>query len=505
MTVLNDKSSHPWFDIETLGIAAILFTVGVMSRIPFRSHVLYHWDSVNFALALDHFDVRLHQPHPPGTFVIYIMLGRLVNWLLHDPNASLVWVSILASGLSAAFIFVLGQGWFGKRVGLIVAVLMLSSPLIWFHGEVALSYMLEFFWVLALVLSCFSACKGSEKALFMSALLLGLAGGIRPNTPVFMFPLWVFSVRKFPLRKIAISLIVIAFGVALWAVPMVMMSGGPVAYWEIIQWWRGSHTGESGNLGAMAIYVARLGTFTLYCLGIGIVPVIWAIFRHWRDCKSLLLKDPRVQTLVLWIVPGLAYFALIHIRQPGHTFTIMPAFIIVTGIAIAVISRGWADGARRVWIVMTAIVVGCNSLFFLHGPPNLFGSSRSIFSTPTWASIREYDTDVTQRLEAIRKTFRPEETVVLAGSRNYRLPDFYLRDFQLPSLSHYLGDDVDVIILPEHVHTLVLFDDSVLPQLSVGSHLRSLPLSGGRSIRYVTWDEGQRVTLSRTALEIQDK
>jgi len=505
MTILNDKSSRPWFDIETLGIAAILFAVGIVSRIPFRSSVLYHWDSVNFALALDHFDVRLHQPHPPGTFIIYIMLGRLANWLLHDPNASLVWISILASGLSAAFIFVLVQGWFGKRIGLIVAALMLSSPLIWFHGEVALSYMPEFFWVLALALSCSRAYKGSKKALFTSAFLLGLAGGIRPNTPVFMFPLWVFSVRKFPIREIAISLIVMAFGVALWVVPMVIMSGGPAAYWEIIQGWRGSHMEESGNLGVMAIYVARLGAFTLYCLGIGVIPVIWAILRYWRDWKHLLVKDQRVQTLVLWIAPGLAYFVLIHIRQPGHTFTIMPAFIIVTGVAIAVISRNWADDARRVWIIMTILVVGCNSVFFLLGPPNLFGSSRSILSMPTWASIREYDMDVTQRLKAIREMFRPEETVVLAGSRNHRLPDFYLRDFQLPSLSHYLGDDVDFIALPEHVHTLVLFDDSMLPQISVDSHLRSLPLPGGRSVRYVTWDEGQRVTLSQTELEIQDE
>lgn len=503
MPVLNDKSSRPRFDIETLGIAAILFALGVTSRVLFRSNVLHHWDSVNFALALDHFDVRLHQPHPPGTFVIYILLGRLVNGLLHDPNASLVWVSILASGLSAAFIFVLGQRWSGKRTGLIVAALMLSSPLIWFHGEVALSYMLEFFWVLVLVLSCFSACQGNEKALFVSALLLGLAGGIRPNTPVFMFPLWVFSAHKFPIRKIAISLIVMAFGVMLWVVPMVMMSGGPAAYWEVIQWWRGSHMEESGDLGAMAIYGARLGIFTLYCLGIGIVPVIWEIFRHWRDWKRLLLKDQRAQTLMLWIIPGLAYFVLIHIRQPGHTFTIMPAFLIVTGIAIAVISQSETDSARRIWIVMTAIVVVCNSLFFLLGPPNLFGSSRSIFSTPTRAAINKYDTDVTQRLEAIRKTFRPEETVILAGSRNFRLPDFYLREFQLTSLSYQLGQEV--IVLPEHVHTLVLFDDSMLPQLSVDFPLRSLSLPGGESMQYVIWDESQRVTLSQTALEIQDK
>lgn len=480
-----------------------LFVLTLLLRVPFHSHVLYHWDSVNFALALGKFDVRLHQPHPPGTFVIYIMLGRLINLFLDDPNASLVWLSILSSGLAVVAAFILGKRWFDRGVGLTVALLVLSSPLVWFNGEVALSYALEFFWVLLLVLTCTGLRTGSQSTLFISALLMGLAGGIRPNTPVFLFPLWAVSVRKFPIRRIIVALLLMAMGVALWAIPMIWMSGGPGAYWETFKWWRSAHTEESGSLQGMLLNGGRFGMFTLYGVGAGFVPVIWALYRYRRDLMRLLLSDWRVQMLALWIVPGTAYFVFVHIKQAGHTFTIMPAYIIVVGRAITALRRNKAGNSQKLWVAIVATVVVCNSLFFLIGPPNLFGSSRTVFSTPTWAAIREYDADISQRLETIRGTFRPGETVVIAGSRNFRIPDFYLRDFQLTSLSSDLGEDIAV--LPEHVRTLVLFDDAVLPELSAESHLQSLPLPGDKSLRYVTWGQSQKVGLSQTTLEIQER
>jgi len=487
----------------TYGLAAILFITGVVSRLPFRSSVLHHWDSVNFALALEHFDVRLHQPHPPGTFVIYLWFAKLIDWFLHDPNASLVWVSVLSSGLAAASIFLLARHWFGERAGISAALLLLSSPLIWFHGEIALSYMPEACLVLVLVLLCSRQQAGSETALLASALLMGLAGGVRPNTPVFLSPLWLFSAHRFPRRKIAIALAVMAGAVALWAVPMILSSGGLVAYWEVMRWWRGSHLAESSKLASVAVNTARLGMFTAFCIGAGFVPVLWAAYRYRQELKLLpriLLADRRGQTLALWVLPATAYFVFVHLRQPGHTFTIMPALIIVAALAIATVARDRVNGAAHIWIAVVLLVILGNSLLFWFGPPRLFGSSRSIFSTPTWTTIKEYDADITRRLEAIRRAFRPEETVVLAGSRNFRLPDFYLRDFQLTSLSYQLGEEI--VTLPEHMHTLVLFDDSVLAQLQADLHLQVLPLPEGTSIRYLTWDESQYVQLTQNSLDI---
>src|SRR5260370_42664624 len=75
---------------------ALLVTAVVLTRFIFRSHYLYDIDSVNFALALDHFDPRVYQPHPPGYF-LYVCLGRLANMIFNDSNTAFVAMSIATS------------------------------------------------------------------------------------------------------------------------------------------------------------------------------------------------------------------------------------------------------------------------------------------------------------------------------------------------------------------------------------------------------------------------
>jgi hypothetical protein len=111
-----------------LGVCAM-----AASRILFRSHLLYHVDSVNFAPALRRFDPTAHQPHPPGYF-LYVCLDRLVNLLLPDANAALMAISIAASCGAAWMTHLLMEEWFGGRPALIALVLFLVSPHCLFHG-----------------------------------------------------------------------------------------------------------------------------------------------------------------------------------------------------------------------------------------------------------------------------------------------------------------------------------------------------------------------------------
>ena len=122
---------HPNIWLE----AAFFCLLGVLLRLPCQSHILHEWDSVQFALALDNFDIRLHQPHPPGMFVFYILLGRLCHLFIPDANASLVCLSTIATGLATATIFILTSNWLGRATGRIIALVLLTSPLVWFQGE----------------------------------------------------------------------------------------------------------------------------------------------------------------------------------------------------------------------------------------------------------------------------------------------------------------------------------------------------------------------------------
>src|SRR6476661_7597639 len=90
------------------GIAAVALT-----RVLFRSRLLYDLDSVNFALGMLRFDPASHQPHPPGYF-LYVLLARLVNRLLANPNDALVMISVVASCGAAWLIYLLAREWFDR-------------------------------------------------------------------------------------------------------------------------------------------------------------------------------------------------------------------------------------------------------------------------------------------------------------------------------------------------------------------------------------------------------
>jgi 4-amino-4-deoxy-L-arabinose transferase-like glycosyltransferase len=517
-----NETSRTGFNSPVLWIALLLCLLGIVTRIPFRSQILHHWDSVNFALALDHYDVRLDQPHPPGTFVIYIFLGRLVNDFLHDPNRALVWLSVILSGLGIASFYLLGNVLFGHKVAFISALLVLTSPLIWFHGEVALSYMLEFFWVPLIIYFCYRMETRSTRDLLISALLIGLAGGIRPNTPVFLFPLWILAVlyHRYSWKKTLLALVVMGIGVLIWAVPMVSWSGGLKAYIETMKWWQSQHTETSGSLTGIVDNTIRFIAYETYTLGLGIFPLGIAAFlflpKAWtalRKKLSVLAQkipaaqkvkifvnlqwDWKILLMVGWLLPGTVYLIIIHLHQPGHTFTVQPGFILLTGLAIAYlpVRPQWKAG-------LTAAVVAVNALFFLAAPTYLFGDTRMLFTTPSWNTIHDYDSFVTLRLEAIRGNFSPLDTAVFASGRNFRLPDYYLKDYQIPGLSHQVNSQT--VTLTEPIRNLVIFDDFPL-DTSSNIIFKFITLPNGKQMRYLSWNIDQVLEVTPNSLLLRSK
>ena len=116
-------------------LSGLFFVIIIVTRIPFTSKLLYHWDSVQFALALEKYDIAVHQPHPPGYF-LYVMLGRLINHFVKDANKTFIFISILFSGLAVVAVYCLGKEIFDMKIGILAAAIAITNPNMWFHGEV---------------------------------------------------------------------------------------------------------------------------------------------------------------------------------------------------------------------------------------------------------------------------------------------------------------------------------------------------------------------------------
>ena len=213
------RSGDGWV-IAGLALAALIL------RLPFMTRYLYHWDSVNFALSLSHYDVRMHQPHPPG-YVLYSALGALVNGVLNDPNASLVWLSVVGGMAGVVALYWAGGVLFSRRVGFIAALLGLTSPSLWFHSEIALTYALEFALVTVIAVLCYKQLTGNARIWLLLAVALGIAGGVRQNDLAFLLPLWLVSLWPLTWKQRALSVLALVDVCLAWLVPMVALSGGP--------------------------------------------------------------------------------------------------------------------------------------------------------------------------------------------------------------------------------------------------------------------------------------
>ena len=176
---------------QKLFLALLTGSVAI-SRFLFRSHYLYDLDSVNFALAMRRFDPRVHQPHPPGYF-LYICLGRLLNIMFHDANLALVVFSILASCGLVIVIYKMTLDWFGSMAAQFAGIFLLFSPLTWFHGTVALTYIVEAFFSGLIGYLCWRIDRGRAGFILPAAVALGLSAGVRPSSLVFLAPLFLFS------------------------------------------------------------------------------------------------------------------------------------------------------------------------------------------------------------------------------------------------------------------------------------------------------------------------
>jgi len=483
-------------------LAVSLFLLGILTRLPFRSQILYHWDSVNFALALDHFDVRIHQPQPPG-YILYILLGRAFNTLLHNPNVSLVWISILFSGLTVAAIFWLARTMFGRQVGLVSASLALTSPLFWFHGEVALSYIVEGFFVTVIALCCYKQLTGDEWHVLSASLALGVAGGFRQNTLVLLFPLWLFSTHRLRWRKRVAAVVTLALVVGLWLTIMLHLSGGIANYWQAF------NAQSRGNLAISAAAVSsllvinmlRLTIYAFYALTAGL-PLLflgfWWALRHWHE----LFRTPKWQVLAIWSLPGLAFYAF-FVQQAGYVFTFMPAVMLFLGFIVVEVVPQVVPRWKHSWQlgnVFFVLITLANIAFFLSAPPFLFGQERQLLNTPSWPSIRTRNIIVGEKLKYIREHFLPESTAVLATKFDFRLPAYYLSDYQYTSLSYQLGTEQEVL---ENVYTLVLFNTVLHGRVSEPALVHSLPLPSGGVLHYLDCSDGQAIVISRERITCQ--
>ncbi len=332
----NPKYSKTLKRPDLLASLSIAILVAV-TRIPFVSKFLYEWDSASYALAFEKYSVAHQQPHSPG-YILFVALGKGVNYIFHDANTSMVFLSLVFTILTSVLVYFLVKEIFSRRMAIASSILLIFNPLFWFYGEIASIYLFEAFFATLIAYLSYKILKGDGLFIYLSALALGLAGGFRLDIVVFMLPLWLFCLGysriqgKISRDEIVKALLVLVAAVLFWLVPNILLAGGIEQYLQQASSLLGVSLSNQIITSGLAVVWSLWG---LTLPGIVMV-VLFLLYRGkgWRSKFIPYLKNPLNIFFLLWIAPAFLYYSLIYVIKPGYILVYLPALMIILGYVV---------------------------------------------------------------------------------------------------------------------------------------------------------------------------
>lgn len=358
---------------QELAITTILFAATLASRIPFRSRLLWGGDSINFARALERYSLADDQPHSPG-YILYVATSRLLNFLLKDPNSTLVALSIFCAAASVAGIYLVGRSIFDRNTGLAAAMLMMFSPLVWFQGEIALSHIIELPFALTSTWLLYQMFFKRRYAV-AAAVVIGVAGGFRQDVLMFMAPLWLIGSFRVGGRAMMLSWAAFAVSVLAWFAPLIYLTGGLADFFGE----GGAHFNKAtlqtslfnAGLDGLLNNLQEIWWALLWLLGAASVILVLTLARalmriHYRP-------DWRMVFLAASMLPALLFFIVVNFSHPGYVLIIAGPVILMVARAV-VLGTGRLDrfrelrGGKVVITFLAALLVavaGINTYLFM--------------------------------------------------------------------------------------------------------------------------------------------
>jgi hypothetical protein len=225
----------------------------------------------------------------------------------------------------------------------------------------------------------------------------------------------------------------------------------------------------------------------VYGLMLGFGPLAYGLIKQGRKARawwSQWRQDDGAHVMALWLAPNLALWAPL-VRAPGHTFSFLPALMLLAAGSLVMLSRDVAGRLSvpdsRLTGLLVSLSLMVNVVFFLSAPPYLLGVRRIITTTPSWPTIRSHDRRIAEQTAYIQQNFDPATTVLVASGLDFRYPAYYLRDYKTLNQKSELEHPA-----PVGSRFLVFIGDS---QPHGRDHVQSKILPSGDALLYLHLDE----------------
>ena len=382
------------------GLAGFAFPVGLAVlflalHLPYLPASLEDLDSINFAFGIRRFDVAHHQPHPPG-YPVFILIGKALHAVVPSEARALALSSVAAGALGVLALAALFRRLDGPdtplRWPVAAAGVATTTPLYWFTAVRPLSDSSGL--AAALAVQAMTLGATSARGLAIAGLCAGLATGLRSQVVWLTFPLLIYQALHHgghsgrrdsvlvdkgasPVSSVAAIFIAFLAGALLWFAPLVIVSGGPSAYWHALSDQGAEDLGNIQMLWTMhrardvvdALYYAFVAPWAAWPVAAVALtcasPGVLRLFRHQRYALivlavafgpylifDLLFQETFTSRYALPLVAPMAYLAVAGLRLlPWDTGLALAVAIAmfgahVGGTSIAAYSRVAAPAFR---------------------------------------------------------------------------------------------------------------------------------------------------------------
>lgn len=419
--------------------AILLSAFVIHSRLRYYDPFLFNWDSVQFALSTEHFDVRLHQPHPPG-YILYSGAVRTVNHMVNNPNLSMIYMNIAAT-IAAALLLACLVGAMNPDLPALersiaqngAALLYVVNAVISFEGSVAEIYAVDGFFA-ALILALLVASNRNPNRFLWASLAMAVAGGFRPTTEIFLIPAYLaFAIGK-ERRLLLNAAVVLIIANLLWIVPLAVLSGGFERYLRVA--FRQTESAVTGSIPSAprSVLAIRL----IMVPGILLLAVLLLKMTRWRFNRERLI-------VAASLLPAFLFYEFVHFAKDGYLIIMIPA-VIATVCSLVV--RLYKAPLAALFILLTIAIH-----YHLYRHPDLYPAADAQAGTLKW-TLNQFQTPnryVTSAHQLRMQSFMASVENNRRGRILFVLDNTTFPDWR--SVMYYYPKDLSLLILsPSKAH-----------------------------------------------------
>jgi hypothetical protein len=358
-----------------IAIGLATFAVILLTRWLIAPRYLYYFDSINFALALEEFDPSRHQPQPPG-YPLFVALGRILHWFVPEVELVFLLAGAIGATLAVLLLWLLGEHMFGRKEGILAALLLLFHPAFWLAGVTNQVRIFLAAGALAVALPAWFAWREDAQGQYFTAAaaLLGVMSGFRPDLVLFLLPLVVMSGlhSRRPARSFAAAGMQLLLYMIPWVAALAIKAGGLGRLYALLTTYLAAESRKDSVLLGAALAPAQAMIFQAFVWNmLGLLSCVWAVPWAARRFRNSSFRQG-LPFLAAWFLPPFLFHCFVHVGDPDQTLVTVPVICLLGGWLLArFLDAASTARSRRIrWIVAIVLVVDVNALLFFRPLPS---------------------------------------------------------------------------------------------------------------------------------------